>query len=217
MLGKVARKRNRLQFRHVVSDVGKSRTVGAALVAASMMLSGCGTSGEGSTAPSTSSVAEPSNNPWDLPLEQRPALFDPCAEIPIEAVEQGLGGPVEPVEEFVSHKPGELLSCGWETEATDISILSTWKGRSDYIADRTITVEDNAIGDRPGMRGLDNIDDSGRSCIQLFFTERGTVWLMISLLSSFREFRGERFADACSALEQVIPPIMAHYPQGDFQ
>ena len=63
------------------------------LVAAAVVVSGCGADhGEGTT---TSASPEAPVNPWDLPLEERPDLFDPCAEIPIEAVEEALGGPVE--------------------------------------------------------------------------------------------------------------------------
>ena len=220
MPGKTWNTWNRLPARHVVAGVGKRKAIGAALVAVGVVLSGCGTADgdDTTTTTPTTSVAEQSNSPWDLPLEQRPALFDPCAEIPDEAVAEGFGEPVQRTERYVNHKPGELMSCGWETMTAteDISILSTWKSRDDYIADRTMTVEENKVNGRPGMKGLDNIDTSERGCVQLFFTERGTVWLAINLHSSFREFRGERFADACKALEQVIPPIMTHYPLGDF-
>ena len=221
MPGKTWKTWNRLPARHVVAGVGKRKAIGAALVAVGVVLSGCGTADgdDTTTTTPTTSVAEQSDSPWDLPLEQRPALFDPCAEIPDEAVAEGFGEPVQRTERYVNHKPGELMSCGWETDTGDveINILSTWKGRADYIADRAISVEENEINGRPGMRGLDNIDTSGASCLQLFFTEQGTIWLKLNLLGQFYEFGGEQFADACWALEEVIPPIMAHYPEGDFQ
>ena len=219
MPGKTWNTWNRLPDRPVVPGVGKRKAIGAALVAVGVVLSGCGTADgdDTTTTTPTTSVAEQSNSPWDLPLEQRPALFDPCAEIPVESIEQGLGGPVTPVPEYENHKPGELLSCGWETEEVEINILSTWKSRNDYIADRTFTVENNEINGRPGMRGLDNIGDRDFSCVQLFFTERGTVWLMLGLLDLYKEFRGVRLADPCWALEEVISPIMPHFPEGDFE
>ena len=211
---------NRVRRRDVVQVVGKSRAIGAALAAAVLALSGCGT-GDGeetTTAATATSAAEQPGNPWDLPLEQRPALFDPCTEIPDEAVDEGFGEPVRRVDKYVNHKPGELMSCGWAAASGtyDISVLSTWKGRADYIADRTIDVKDNVMHGRAGMLGLDNIDTSDRSCIQLFFSERGAVWLKLNLLGVFREFNGERWADSCKALEKVIEPIMAHYPKGSF-
>ena len=218
MPGKTWNTWNRLPARHVVAGVGKRKAIGAALVAVGVVLSGCGTADgdDTTTTTPTTSVAEQSDSPWDLPLEQRPALFDPCAEIPDEVVAEGFGEPVQRTERYVNHKPGELMSCGWESEDVEINILSTWKGRADYIADRAITTEENVINGRPGMRGLDNTDSTERTCLQLFFTEQGTVWLKLNLLDLLRKFRGERSADPCEALDQVILPIMAHYPQGDF-
>src|SRR5699024_80758 len=95
----------------VVLVVGMSRGVGAVLVAAAVMVSGCGADDGAVT--TTSPPTEAPVNPSDLPLEERPDLFDPCAEIPIEAVEEALGGPVEPDEQLRIDRPGELLSCGW--------------------------------------------------------------------------------------------------------
>ena len=217
MLEKVGNRRNRVRRRDVVQVVGKRRAVGAALVAAVVVLSGCGTGDGEETTTTTTSATEQPGDPWDLPLEQRPALFDPCTEIPDDAVAEGFGEPVRRTERYVNHKPGELMSCGWESDDVEINILSTWKSRDDYFSDRMISVEENAIAGRPGMRGFDTTDTTERSCIQLFFTEQGTIWLKLNLLDLLREFRGVRSAAPCEALEQVIRPIMAHYPQGDFQ
>lgn len=104
-----------------------SRGVGAVLAAAAVVVSGCGAGdGEGTT---TSALPEAPVNPWDLPLEERPDLFDPCAEIPIEAVEEALGGPVELDEQLRIERPGELLSCGWRNREVIFNVLSTWKSR----------------------------------------------------------------------------------------
>lgn len=206
--------------RHVVHDVGKIRTVGAALIAAGVVLSGCASGGgEETPTTTTSSAAAGPVNPWDLPLEQRPALFDPCTELPVEAVEQGLGGPVEPVEEYTRDQPGELMACGWTTAQAHISVLATWKSRDEYLADEgfTVVAPEHELSGRAGIRALNSADKTNRACYQIFFTERGTVWLHLSLRAALREFNGERFADSCWALEQVIPPIMAHFPQGDFK
>ena len=62
------------------------------MVAVAVVLSGCATGdGNNQGATTTSPAAdEAPANPWDVPLEQRPALFDPCEEIPIEAVEEAI-------------------------------------------------------------------------------------------------------------------------------
>lgn len=183
-----------------------------------MVLSGCA-SGGGEEMPTTttSSAAAGPVNPWDLPVEQRPALFDPCTELPVEAVEQGLGGPVEPIERFTFRKPGEMMACGWRTDQANISVLSTWKSRDEYLADGAFTVMDpeHELDGRIGMRLLDGTGDPEWSCIQQFYTERGATWLWIDL--NYYDFKGRRVADACEALEQTIPPILAHFPKGDFR
>ena len=192
------------------------------MAAAVLVLSGCGT-GDGeettTTATATTSAAEQPGNPWDLPLEQRPALFDPCTEIPVEAIEQGLGGPVKPFSEIESHSPGDLMSCGWKTEEAYLIMLSTWKSREKYLADRSFDVVSahEELNGRVGMRMLDATGDPDRSCIQLFFTERGTAWLQVHLNDVFLEFSGQRRANACEVIDQVSQPIMTYLPKGEFQ
>lgn len=190
------------------------------MIAAGLALFGCASGGDEETpTTTTSSAAAGPVNPWDLPIEQRPALFDPCSELPVEAVEQGLGGPVEPIESYENHDPGGLMACGWKNDQADISVLSTWKSRDEYLADEEFTVEDSAheLAGRTGMRLLDANDMTERSCLQLFFTERGSVWVRLDLSDLFREFKGERPADACWALEQALQPLMGHFPKGDFK
>ncbi|MBB0968956.1 DUF3558 family protein [Dietzia aerolata] len=221
MPGKTWNTWNRLPDRPVVPGVGKRRAIGAALAAVGVVLSGCGTADgdDTTTTTPTTSVAEQSDSPWDLPLEQRPALFDPCAEIPVEAIEQGLGGPVTPVPEYTSHKPGELMSCGWRSEDADLSVLSTWKTREEYLADRSFDVANpqQELAGREGMRLLDAIGDPEESCLQLFFTERGTTWIQINLNGLLNEFNSQRVQNACQVFEQISLPIVAYIPKGDFQ
>jgi len=192
------------------------------LAAAILVLSGCGTSdGEETTttATATASAAEQPGNPWDLPLEQRPALFDPCTEIPVEAIEQGLGGPVKPVGAFENHLPGDLKSCGWRAEEADLTMLSTWKSREDYLTDHSFDVVSTweELNGRVGMRILEAKWNPDRSCIQLFFTERGTTWVQVHLKALYMELEGQRRTNACEFIDQVTQPVMAYLPKGDFQ
>ncbi|GLB65323.1 hypothetical protein NCCP2495_32030 [Dietzia sp. NCCP-2495] len=214
-------KGNRVRRWDVVKVVGKSRAVGAALAAAVLVLSGCGTrDGEDTTTAATaSSATEQSGSPWDLPLEQRPALFNPCTEIPIAAIEQGLGGPVTPVDAFENHRPGDLMSCGWRAEEADLTVLSTWKSREEYRTDRSFDVvsAQEELNGRVGMRLLDAIGDPDRSCLQLFFTERGTAWVQVHLTNPYKELDGQRLPNACVVIDQFSQPIMEYLPKGDFQ
>jgi len=54
------------------------------------------------------------------------------------------------------------------------------------------------------------------TCLQLFFTSQGTVWLELVLVNSLNEFRGERRNDACLAMDEAVDPVMALIPKGDF-
>ncbi|MFN3339849.1 MAG: DUF3558 family protein [Dietzia sp.] len=185
-----------------------------------MVLSGCGAGQEDDQTTTTSPVVtETSGNPWDLPIEQRPALFDPCAEIPIEAVEQGVGGPVEEVREFSSSEPEDLISCGWKNGEVHFVLLATWKSHEEYRSDRSFAVIDEQASSngRSGLRLTEAGDNSSRTCTQLFFTSQGTMWVSVDLVTALREFKGQRLANACDALEEAVRPIVAHIPEGDYR
>ena len=183
------------------------------------VMSACGVSQDNDQATTTSpAAAEETINPWDLPIEQRPALFDPCAEIPIEAVEQGVGGPVAVSDLLARHRPGELMTCGWQNREVHVTSVSTWKSREDFLSDPNFVIrnEEYEVSGRPGLRLVETGDNSDSTCIQLFFTGRGTVWVKLDLVGGLSEFRGHRFSEACGALDQAIGPIMMHLPQEDF-
>lgn len=186
------------------------------LVTAAVVLSGCGSTGESVT--TTSPPPEASVNPWDLPLEERPDLFDPCAEIPLAAVEEALGGPVEPIDLFTRRQTDELMVCGWASDEADLTILATWKSRGEYVKDSSFTILDleSSISGRTGLLALDSTDVAERGCTHMFFTGRGTIWVQLHMLSATRNFRGERSVAPCVALHKAIPRIVSHLPEGDF-
>lgn len=194
-----------------------SRGVGAALVAAAVVLSGCSSVEENVT--TTSPSPETPVNPWDLPLEERPELFDPCAEIPVEAVEEGIGGPVQPVESYKRHQPGSLMACGWKSSEAHISVLSTWKSRDDYLTDPSFDIVEPQVevAGRVGPRLADRNGSSDSSCTQLFFTPQGTVWLRLELVTGLREFKGRQFARACEEIGEVAVPVVRLLPGRDIQ
>lgn len=212
---------NRSAARPVVQVVGKSRAFVAAVVAAGVVLSGCASADGGedkSTTTTTSpAAAEEPGNPWDLPIEQRPALFDPCAEIPVEAVEEGVGAPVQIDEGLRNHEPNQLFTCGWETDEVLFGIISTWRPKSDFISDSGFgpVDTDSSVHGRPGFRA----SDKGRekeTCYQIMFTSRGAVLVNLNLRTSLRTFRGERPWEACEVLDQTIGPVLRHLPEGNF-
>ena len=111
------------------------------------------------------------------------------------------------------------MSCGWRAEEADLIMLSTWKSRREYLADRSFDVvsAQEELNGRVGMRLLDANWNPDESCYQLFFTERGTAWVQVHLKDLYMEFDGQRRANACEVIDQVSQPIMTYLPKGDFQ
>ena len=191
--------------------MGMSRGVGAALLAAAVVLSGCGTGDESAT--TTSPSAEAPVNPWDLPLEERPDLFDPCAEIPVTAIEEGVGGAVESEEQLRIERRGELLSCGWRNQEVILNILSTWKSRDEYLNDEMYIASEHSVADRTGLR----LTNSGaRSCRHVLFTSSGTIFTSVDLVHGLSAFKGENFTTPCEVLDDAIMPALNYLPEGDF-
>ena len=216
---KSAGRRNRRALWPVVQVVGRSRGVAAAVVTVGMIAAGCGSADGGEDTPTTTSAAAPeeSGNPWDLPVEQRPALFDPCAEIPVEAIEDGVGSPLREDEGLRNHEPGDLFTCGWKNDELLFGVISTWKAKEALIGDRGFGSVDtgSTVSGRPGFRA----SDEGReddTCYQAFFTSRGAVLVNLNLRTSLRTFRGERPWRACDVLDEVIEPVMPYIPGGDY-
>lgn len=204
----------------VVQVVGRSRGVAAAVVTVGMIATGCGSADGGEGTPTTTSApaAEESGNPWDLPVEQRPALFDPCADVPTDAVERAVGAPIRKEARLTKSDPGNLQTCGWSTDELIVDLVATWKSHADYLVDPTgvIASERYPVEDRIALRLLDREDDPN-TCRYLFFTERGTVAISASLTTTFKTFRGKRFADVCEVLHEVSSPLVQIVPPGDFR
>lgn len=191
----------------------------AAALAVCAVVSACGVGQNDDQVTTTSPAAiEESGNPWGLPIEQRPPLFDPCAEIPIEAVEEGVGGPVAPSEQLHNHRPGELFSCGWKNDEVLVDLLSTWKSYQGYVGEPTGIIE-NLKEDHSGRLAVKITDrrNDPTTCRYLFFTELGTVAVSLSLTSTFNSFRGSRFTHVCVALDEFTDSIIEFLPKGDFR
>ena len=193
-----------------------SRGVGAALLAAAVVLSGCGAVEENVT--TTSPSPEAPVNPWDLPLEDRPALFDPCAEIPVEAVEEAVGGPFRTDDGMHNHRPNELHTCAWRDDEIMYVVTATWRSRQGFLTDSGFGPFDtqSVASDRPSFQARDRGANAESTCYQIFFTSRGAAVVNVNLMKSMGQYRGETFVDACEVLETSIDPIVQHLPAGDF-
>lgn len=186
-----------------------------------MVLSGCASADGGEETSTTTSptAAEEPGNPWNLPIEQRPALFDPCAEIPVEAIEEGVGVAVHPIDEYANNEPGQLISCGWKSDEVHVSVLGTWKSHDEYLADPNFLVEkrNDEIGGRNALQMTERTNRAEDSCLNLLFTSRGTVWVKVTMSTALRYFRQERAVAPCDALEEVASSIVAFVPEGDYR
>lgn len=210
---------NRRAPRPVVQVVGRSRGVATAVVTVGMIAAGCASAdgGEGTPTTTSAAAAEEPGNPWDLPVEQRPALFDPCTEIPVEVIEKGVGSEVEPAAQFTNSRPDELISCGWSNREVNVVVLSTWKSKDEYLADPAFRVLHDSVGvhDRPSLQITESQNDPPRTCINLVFTPSGTIWTGLDLTTSLFEFNGEPFAQTCEVLESILPFVASRFPEGD--
>lgn len=204
----------------VVHAVGMKRALAAA-VAMGLVLAGCvgGAGGSGEGATTTSATADESGNPWAMPASERPPLFDPCAEIPIEAVREGAGPEARLDDELGQREPGQLTSCGWSTTEVLVSVLATWKSHRDYMADETVILDPMPVevGGRSATRLRTRADASERYCRLLFFTARGTVVTTAAMITSLEKFRGENFVPVCDVVDKVAAPLVEYFPEGDFR
>lgn len=59
-------------------------------------------------------------------------------------------------------------------------------------------------------------DRTDSTCLQLFFTGSGAVWVKLDIVTGLGRFRGAQFVKACDALEEAMVPIMPYIPEGNF-
>ena len=206
--------------RLVVQGVGNKRGVGAALVAAGLVLSGCttGSEPESTTTTTTAAAAQEPTNPWDLPLEQRPPLFNPCEGASLEAFDRALEEPGPPSEQMLNNEPNWLYSCMRSNDEVRIGVLASWKSKEEYYQDSQLTNQqrDFELAGRNGLRANIRGGDPSYKCIHVFFTSRGATFIDVTLRTTLRVYRGERSADACDVLDDIGPPIVDSFPKGDF-
>lgn len=82
---------------------------------------------EDSAAADTAASSPAAVDPWTLPIEDRPELFNPCTEISLEDLAAaGLENPTpRPQAEDHSDDP-PLHQCGWEADNFNLTVGSIW-------------------------------------------------------------------------------------------
>ena len=100
---------------------------------------------EGSAAADTAASPPAVEDPWILPIEDRPELFNPCTEISLEDLAAaGLENPTpRPQAEDHSDNP-PLHQCGWEADNFTTYVGSHWTTLDDFSNSKYETLEPRA-------------------------------------------------------------------------
>ena len=88
---------------------------------------------EGSAAADTDAPSPAAVDPWTLPIEDRPELFNPCTEISLEDLTAaGLDNPTPrpEAEDHSDDPPGH--QCGWEADNFSLTIGALWRPMDDF-------------------------------------------------------------------------------------
>jgi len=132
---------------HMRAKVGASCATSVLL---GLAVGGCALGDDGAvSSPSEAAVASSGGgespgeevDPWTLPIEQRPELFDPCTEISAADLEAaGIESPrVRPDAEVHQATP-PLDQCGWESTTSHINLSTIWNHPSEIATDASEAV-----------------------------------------------------------------------------
>lgn len=101
--------------------------LGGTLSACSLGDDGAAPLPEGSAAADTAAPSPAAVDPWTLPIEDRPELFNPCTEISLEDLAAaGLENPTPWPEAEDSSENPPMHQCGWDTSALSIVVGAHW-------------------------------------------------------------------------------------------
>lgn len=119
--------------------------LGGTLSACSLGDDGAAPLPEGSAAADTAAPSPAAVDPWTLPIEDRPELFNPCTEISLEDLAAaGLENPTPrpEAEDFSDNPP--LRQCGWEADNFTTFIGSHWTATDEFSNSKYESVEPRA-------------------------------------------------------------------------
>jgi len=176
---------------------------------------GDGTATVVSSAPA---VAAATGNPWDLPLEQRPPLFDPCTEIPESALREAGFSPDMRKPELTMHKPGEGMACAWGSSEVVLTVVAGWRTPSEVRALYELQYQGPVkVAQRGAEMYFETGDGGHRTITNVFYTGRGSIYISTDSVSALREFKGAKFTDARIVFEETVNPVVEVFPEGDFR
>ena len=101
--------------------------LGGTLSACSLGDDGAAPLPEGSAAADTAASSPAAVDPWTLPIEDRPELFNPCTEISLEDLNAaGLENPTPRPQAEDHFDDPPLHQCGWEADNFNLTVGSIW-------------------------------------------------------------------------------------------
>lgn len=180
-----------------------------------LLIGGCtmvdGLGGGRSTEGGTS--AEVVADPWSLPLEERPPLYDSCTELPEEALARIGFSPEDRLPEPEENEPGQLTGCMWKNQNYILTITGTWSSIRDFRYDNSFKNHERlTIGARDGMAMFRT---SGfEACSIVFPTIRGII-LVIGLRGGVDPIEENLSARAeCREVTSKLQSMERYFPEG---
>ena len=154
-------------------------------------------------------ASSPSADPWTLPIEARPDLFNPCTEVAAEDLAAaGLDGLAPwPEAEFDQDSP-YIKQCGWKNEDLSFKISSAWSELEEFSPGEGS--ETLSPGTRHGFEsalfaaGPSSPNDS---CFVAAKTNHGLVTFGITAQPSARS-SGDSAPDTCALAEGAFDGLV---------
>ncbi|ANI91712.1 DUF3558 family protein [Dietzia timorensis] len=188
--------------------------LGGTLSACSLGDDGAAPLPEGSAAADTAASAPAAVDPWTLPIEDRPELFNPCTEISLEDLAAaGLENPTPWPEADDSSEDPPFRQCGWKSANFTLSIGSLWTPMdqlSDGFSEEITSVSDI------GSYVLGTLERPSRNrqmaCGVAAETNRGLITLdAIRVTTESNAVRNDQ--DTCESVTDVFIALSASIPE----
>ncbi|MDO5663322.1 MAG: DUF3558 family protein, partial [Brachybacterium sp.] len=152
-------------------------------------------------------------NPYELPLEERPPLFDPCTEIPEEALEEAGFTPEDKDQNFFIDDHAMINGCQWTNDDLMLSVASYWYSLEEMVANNDFQLQEPFPDqDRSGQFFKDPNRRDGAE-LAIFSTTRGVVIIDGQFASILPTFRGEPTTDLKAAFITTSIPLVNALPE----
>lgn len=163
---------------------------------------------EDSAAADTAASSPAAVDPWTLPIEDRPELFNPCTEISLEDLAAaGLENPLSWPEAATGKASPPLKQCGWETKTMTLVVSSHWT-EIDAI-DTDVSEQKVERGERQGFDSVlleSRLTSTPLSCGLAIRSSRGLVAFDLATTTTDL-FADNSDEDACARVEQTFSEL----------